>query len=143
MENFIRLYELLEANGVNPVISGSDPEGAIAEDVARKLGVPVRKITGDTDLRTLAAVLSLAEIVVANSTGPLHLAAAVDTKVVGLYPSRKAMSPVRWGPMGRKGKVIQPPEGVECQCPHKQCTCMALITPEQVAHEVKVMLKKK
>ena len=142
MENFIRLYELLEARGVNPVISGSDPEGEMIDDVAQSLGVRVRKITGDTDLRTLAAVLSLAEVVVANSTGPLHLAAAVDTKVVGLYPSRRAMSPVRWGPMGRKGRVIQP-EGVECQCPHKQCTCMALITPEQVAHEVQLMFKKK
>jgi heptosyltransferase-3 len=135
LENFIRLYRLLEQEGVELVLSGSESEGEIIEAASVELGIPVRKITGLTDLRTLAAVLSLADVVVANSTGPLHLAVAVRTTGVGLYPSRKAMSPLRWGPLGGLDRVIQP-VGVECQCPPKRCTCMELIKPEQVLKEV-------
>jgi ADP-heptose:LPS heptosyltransferase len=53
-------------------------------------------------------VLSQARTVVANSTGPLHLAVAVGTQVVGLYPGVRIMSPVRWGPVGEGHVVIQP-----------------------------------
>ncbi|MFQ5452733.1 MAG: glycosyltransferase family 9 protein, partial [Candidatus Zixiibacteriota bacterium] len=68
MEHFIKLYKMLEDRGVELVISGSDKEGEDVEILSKKLGIPVKKITGKTDLRTLAAVLSLASLVVANST---------------------------------------------------------------------------
>lgn len=132
---FIELYQLLEKKGIVLVASGSEKEGEMIDNASDKLQVPVKKITGETDLRTLAAVLSLAEVVVANSTGPLHLSVAVGTQVIGLYPSRKAMSPVRWGPLGKDDKVIQP-EGVECNCPPKQCQCMELIEPKKVANAI-------
>ncbi|UCG62698.1 MAG: glycosyltransferase family 9 protein [Candidatus Zixiibacteriota bacterium] len=135
VENFIKLYSLLERERVELVISGSDPEGELIDEVSKRLAIPVRKITGETDLRTLAAVLSLARVVVANSTGPLHLAVAVGTIGVGLYPSRKAMSPLRWGPLGRDDRVIQP-TGIECQCPAGRCICMEMIKPGQVMREV-------
>ncbi len=134
-KNFIKLYQLLEKKGMVLVASGSEREGHLITDVSEKLKTDIKKITGETDLRTLAAVLSLAKVVVGNSTGPLHLAVAVGTRVVGLYPSKKAMSPIRWGPIGKKDRVIQP-EGVECQCPPKQCKCMELIRPEAVAEIV-------
>ncbi|MDX9858993.1 MAG: glycosyltransferase family 9 protein [candidate division Zixibacteria bacterium] len=109
VDKFIDLYAMLDAENLQVVLSGSDNEGEMIEEVAARNGVSVRKITGETDLRTLAAVLSLASVVVANSTGPLHLAVAVGTRVVGLYPGRQIMSPVRWGPVGKGHKVLQPP----------------------------------
>ncbi|UCD63936.1 MAG: glycosyltransferase family 9 protein [Candidatus Zixiibacteriota bacterium] len=141
VENFIRLYKLLEKEGVDLVVSGSEQEGAGIEAVCGQLNMPIRKITGETDLRTLAAVLSLAHVVVANSTGPLHLAVAAGTAAVGLYPSRKAMSPLRWGPLGNSDKVIQP-VGVECECPPRRCICMETIKPERVMTEVLDLLNK-
>jgi ADP-heptose:LPS heptosyltransferase len=140
-DNFIKLYELLEKKGMVIVASGSEEEGKSISDASGHLDFHIKKITGETDLRTLAAVLSLAKVVVANSTGPLHLAVAVGTRVVGLYPSKKAMSPVRWGPLGKDDIVMQP-EGVECQCPPKNCSCMNLIKPETVAKEVLKIIKK-
>lgn len=135
LDAFINLYKLLEKKGVVLVVSGSEQEGFVVADRSFEHGIDINAITGATDLRTLAAVLSLADVVVANSTGPLHLAVAVGTKVVGLYPSRKAMSPVRWGPLGPDDKVILP-EGVECTCPPGNCVCMDLIRPESVVDEV-------
>ena len=141
VEKFVRLYKLLNKEGVELVISGSEEEGEVIEAASQKLNVSIRKITGETDMRTLAAVLSLAHVVVANSTGPLHLAVAVGTKAVGLYPSRKAMSPLRWGPLGQSDQVIQP-VGVECQCPPRKCTCMETVKPERVLRKVMELLAK-
>jgi len=135
VNRFIQLYQALTQSGLSVVISGSEPEGVMIDGICAKLGIPVKKITGETDLRTLAAVLSLATVVVANSTGPLHLATAVDTKVVGLYSGKDVMSPKRWGPLGDNHRVIQP-SGIKCNCPPKQCRCMETITVDQVADQV-------
>jgi len=139
LEFFLRLYTKLVEDDVSVVISGSEKEGLRFRGVLNQIDVPVKEITGGTDLRTLAAVLSLADVVVANSTGPLHLAAAVGTKVVGLYPSKRIMSPVRWGPVGPFHRVLQPSRK-DCHCPDKQCRCMETITVENVAEQVVSLL---
>lgn len=134
-ENFLALYSELKMAGIEAVLSGSDQEGEMIDDLAWRRNLEVKKITGETDLRTLAAVLSLASVVVANSTGPLHLAVAVGTKVVGLYPGKEIMSPVRWGPLGRGHHVIQP-QVANCTCPPKECRCMETIPVSLVLSKV-------
>ena len=134
-KRFLELYGLLREKGVEVTISGSEKEGGQIRKTAQEMNLDLRDISGETDLRTLAAVLSLAEVVVANSTGPLHLATAVGTKVVGLYSGRKVMSPQRWGPVGKYHRVIQPPNP-ECQCPPRRCRCMETISIKRVADEV-------
>jgi lipopolysaccharide heptosyltransferase II len=138
-ENFMKLYQILQMENLNLVITGSEKEGERIDQITEKMSLNVNKITGETDLRTLAAVLSMADVVVANSTGPLHLATAVGTKVVGLYPRKSAMSPVRWGPLGEKNRVIQP-DIKECHCPPKQCRCMDLIDAKLVSQKVLELL---
>ncbi len=135
LNRFVELYEYLTERGLTVVLSGSEEEGSRLKPLTKRRGMPIKDITGQTDLRTLAAVLSLARVVVANSTGPLHLAAAAGTRVVGLYPSRKAMSPRRWGPVGEPHTVMQP-ESEDCQCPPKGCRCMETISVERVGDEV-------
>jgi len=131
MERFIEFYRDLEQLGIPAVITGSEEEGRQIRAATERMGIQVREMTGETDLRTLAAVLSQASLVVANSTGPLHLAVAVGTHVVGLYPRRKIMSPVRWGPVGEGHQVIQPLDP-DCQCPPRQCHCMDTIEVSRV-----------
>lgn len=140
LERFVRLYHNLDRAGLPVVLSGSEDEGRRIKKLSGDLKIPIRDVTGETDLRTLAAVLSEARVVIANSTGPLHLAAAVGTRVVGLYPSRKAMSPRRWGPVGELHRVMQPTH-IECKCPPKQCTCMDLISVEDVAEQVQSLFR--
>jgi heptosyltransferase-3 len=74
--------------------------------------------------------LARARLVVSNSTGPLHLAAAVGTPVVGLYPNKRVMTPVRWGPVGEGHVVLQPL--TVCRCPENRCDCMKSISVESV-----------
>lgn len=132
LENFLNLYQYLDEKGFEIIISGSEKEGKKIRDKARQMEIDIRDITGETDLRTLAAVLSLAEVVVTNSTGSLHLSTAVGTKVVGLYPRSRVTSPRRWGPLGEGNRVIQPPDE-DYQYPN---SCMESISVDRVADEV-------
>ena len=51
------------------------------------------------NLRHLAALISTCDVYIGNDTGPMHIAAAVDTPVVALFGST---NPIRSGPYGEK-----------------------------------------
>jgi lipopolysaccharide heptosyltransferase I len=61
-----------------------------------------------TDLHELAALLRRSALMVANDTGPLHLAAALGTASVGLFGPTRAE---RNGPYGPRGRGLQSPDG--------------------------------
>jgi len=67
-------------------------ERALADELRRGLRAPVLDMVGRTDLRQLAALLGEVDALLAPDTGPLHIAQAMKTPVVGLYavaPSQK------------------------------------------------------
>ncbi len=135
LDKFLQLYDRLRKQGIQTVLSGSAEEGTTIEKASKRLRIEVNHLAGETDLRTLAAVLSMAQAVVANSTGPLHLAVAVGTKVVGLYPNKRIMSPVRWGPLGKGHRVIQPPLSGE-ETPNADFIRMDTIPVDEVLKQV-------
>jgi heptosyltransferase I len=71
-------------------------EQSLAEATGARLAPP-------TSLRELAYILRKAEAVIGGDTGPLHLAAALGTKVIGLYGPT---DPRRNGPYGQLARVI-------------------------------------
>jgi ADP-heptose:LPS heptosyltransferase len=84
-ERFATVADGLAAAGIRPVLVGSvadEPASAVVRAAAR---ADVRDLTGCTDLGTLAAVLRRCVVVVANDSGPLHLARAVGAGTVELY----------------------------------------------------------
>jgi lipopolysaccharide heptosyltransferase I len=75
------------------------------EELARAIGC---RMAPKTSLRELAAVLRDAELVVGGDTGPLHLAAALGTPLVGLYGPT---NPRRNGPYGQLDRCISTFDG--------------------------------
>ncbi|MGB1055397.1 MAG: glycosyltransferase [Flavobacteriales bacterium] len=63
-------------------------------------------LVGKLDMPGLLGVLAHAKLCVASSTGPLHLASAFGTPVVGLYQAQAPFWPARWAPLGR-GAVLE------------------------------------
>ncbi len=61
-------------------------------------------------LRIFAAVISHADVVVSCSTGPMHIAAALNVRTLSFFPpdSITAMKPLRWKPLGNVHEIIQP-----------------------------------
>ena len=83
-------------------------------------------------LPTLAAVLSRASLVVASSTGPGHLAAAVGAPTIGLFPLATGLTEKRWGFKGISVANLSPQSQVE-GCPDcRQCTCLERISLDDV-----------
>ena len=62
------------------------------------------EVAPPTSLRELARVLRDASVVIGSDTGPLHLAAALGTPVVGLYGPT---NPARNGPYGQLSNCVQ------------------------------------
>ena len=70
------------------------------EELARSIGCTVAP---RTSLRELASLLQYAEVVIGADTGPLHLADALGTRVIGLYGPT---NPKRNGPYGQLERCI-------------------------------------
>ncbi len=67
-------------------------------------------LCGKLSLKELIAFLSLTNVLIANSTGVLHIAASLGIAVVGLYPNTPHISGKRWGPYSSNSIVLNPPK---------------------------------
>jgi ADP-heptose:LPS heptosyltransferase len=97
-------------------------EAHMAREIKTGLGVPAI-LAPPTDLHELSALLARASLVIANDTGPLHLAAALGTPALGLYgPTRSA----RNGPYGPRCRGLQSPDGTMAGLPPAAAAAAAL-----------------
>jgi lipopolysaccharide heptosyltransferase II len=71
--------------GCRVVFTGTRDEEGVVARIREAMGAPSWSTAGRLDLGSLAALISEARLLVANNTGPVHLAAAVGTPVVDLY----------------------------------------------------------
>ena len=92
-ENWRALFKLLEGRGLTPVLFGGP--GEEAEAAARLDVKSCENLAGKTKLGELGAELARCAVVIGADTGPLHLAVAVGTPVIGLYG---VTDPVKTGP---------------------------------------------
>jgi ADP-heptose:LPS heptosyltransferase len=140
-ERFAELADLIAARTpARAVVIGGPGDAALAQEVVVRSRSKPANLAGRTSLLQLGAVLERCAVLVSGDTGPLHLATAVGTKVIGLFGS---VDPARTGPVGPGHQVIQA-EGVACvPCRSKTCThpvplaCMEQITAERVFDAVR------
>jgi len=71
-------------------------------------------------LDCFAALLGSAKAMVAHSTGPLHMAAAMGTRCFGIYSPILVQQPRRWGPIGQSGQHETWTPDVQCPA-HFSC----------------------
>lgn len=71
--------------------------------------------SGMFTLGEMIALTQRATLLLANSTGVLHIAAVVGCAVVGFYPNSPAISPSRWAPLTSKKIILTPPQSNNIQ----------------------------
>jgi heptosyltransferase III len=108
LENYVSLAQGLVASSVKVVVTGSQQERRQLGSFFTDGPSDVVNVAGETDLRQLKGLIKAAAMVVTSSTGPIHIATAVETFEVGIYPPVAALSPVRWGPRGGANKLFVP-----------------------------------
>jgi heptosyltransferase-1 len=99
-----------------PVVLWGDGEAPLADAVvAHSSGAAVR--APQTTLGDLLALSAQASVIVSGDTGPLHIAAAIGTPIVGVYGPTW---PERNGPWRAEDVVVS--RAAVCECHHKrQC----------------------
>jgi heptosyltransferase-1 len=118
--------------GAGLVLVGSPEDRPLVDALKVGLGsIPSLDLCGRTTLPRLAAVASKVDVFLSNDTGPLHLAAATGSKVLGVYT---CTSPSRTGPYGPRARSVAScvwcaPSYVKT-CPRLEC--MVELTPDRV-----------
>ena len=132
-ERYARLAcQLLREYNAWIVLVGGKGEEQIALSVASAMigrdachtNGQVADLSGQTTLGQLAAVLRRTDLFIGNDSGPMHLAAACDTRVIGLFGPT---SPQRFGPYGdlcaalRMERDCPPCMRNKCKIPRYRC----------------------
>ena len=110
---------------------GSPADRAAAAVVNQAAGGGCRNLVGATSLGQAVALLSLAEAVLTNDSGLMHVAAALDRRQVALFGSS---SPSMTPPLSAKAKVLS--LALSCspcyqrECPLGHTNCLRQLTPD-------------
>ncbi|MEZ5286869.1 MAG: lipopolysaccharide heptosyltransferase I [Vicinamibacterales bacterium] len=126
---------VLHRHGLVSFVTWGPSEQALAEAIVEASGGAAR-LAPPTRVADLAVLLAHAALVVSGDTGPLHVAAAVEAPIVGLYGPTW---PERNGPWAPDDEVVS--RAAECRCHHKrQCQigrpCIEDITVDAVVEAV-------
>jgi lipopolysaccharide heptosyltransferase I len=120
--SWARLAEWLAGKDLAVVLTGSPDDAPLAEAFVTQCPIPVINLAGRTAMGELGRVLEGATFAVTTDTGPMHLAAALGTRVVALFGPT---APWRTGPFGESHEVVR--LGLECspcfqrECPEPRC----------------------
>jgi len=109
MTAYEKLAALLPPDTYRIYITGTTEEGKlIRRERGEMFSFPhVQDLTGHFSLGEFIYFISRVDGLLACSTGPLHIAAALGKLALGLYPSKRPMHPGRWAPLGEKASFIE------------------------------------
>jgi ADP-heptose:LPS heptosyltransferase len=136
-QNFALLADrLITDKQATIIFTGSRADHATVSRILNMMKQHGVNWAGETTLKELAALSSLADLFVTTDTGPMHLAAAANAKVLALFGPT---APWRTGPYGPSHIVIR--AELECSpCFKRKCKdairCMGMISVEDVMRKV-------
>ncbi len=131
-QSYLDLILEMESRGFVPVLStGPEKQDKELREAILQKKADIRLVSG-LSLSELAEFFRMASVVIAPSTGPLHLGHWVGVATYGLFSPVKSQHPRRWAPWGGKvpAKILLPK--VDCPafkaCWKEKCQafdCMA------------------
>lgn len=136
LDNFGKLAAILNTQEYQVFITGTADEGESMKG-STLLSLPnVQNLCGLFSLTELMSFIKANDALVACSTGPLHLAASLGIRAIGIYPPIRPMHPGRWAPLGKDVYVHF--LDIKCNKCRKNgiCECIRQIDPEIVAKSI-------
>jgi len=131
------LDRLMREEGVQIVLTGAPVDLPIIEEVVRRMREQPINLAGKTSLPQLVALLYRADLIISGDSGPIHMASALGTPIIGIYgPTNPSLS----GPVSPDAIVLR--SDIWCSpcynakspadCRFHTTQCMKNITPSQV-----------
>ena len=135
LSNFKTLIDILPKEKYKIFLSGTEEEGLLFRD--KLIGAEnVIDISGTMNLQEFISFINSADGLIAASTGPLHIAAALGKQALGIFPPIRPMHPGRWMPLGINADYIVQTEPCSDCRKGGACHCMLDISPEMVAKKL-------
>jgi heptosyltransferase III len=133
LSNFIMLIRLLGTSRYRIFISGTEKEREALQPVFNEVGDAVTDISGLMNLDEFISFISHCDGLVANSTGPLHIAAALGKDALGIYPPMRPIHPGRWAPLGPNARTFVLDKFCnDCKNNNKLCQCIMQVEPQWI-----------
>lgn len=114
VEQYARLASSLRSRDGHAFVCTAGPgeEEAAARLAGSISGAPAFVYRSTDGLASFVRTLAAGDVFIGGSTGPLHLAGALDLRTVAFYPRRRTSSPLRWQPLNREAQRLAyaPPE---------------------------------
>jgi len=132
-ESYAGLAAAMAEEGWDIWLFGSARDRPVCAGIARRLEGNCADLSGRTSLAQAVDLLSLADAVVSNDSGLMHVAAALDRPLVALYGSS---DPGFTPPLNDRSRVVC--LGLDCspcfrrECPQGHLRCLRDISVEQV-----------
>lgn len=132
----------LQQAGWTCVFGGGPSERPLVKDATAVLDAPAIDLSGDLDLGVFAALIEGASVLIANNSGPMHMAAALGTPVVCLY----ALTNPQHTPWRVPSRVLH--QEVPCRdclqsvCPMPGHGCLLGVAPDTVAQAALSLLQR-
>lgn len=108
INNFGLLAQQLNEKKIQIVLTGSTNEKDLCKQILDYCENCI-DLSGEINLFGMIALISKSSLLLANSTGVLHIAASLGIPVVGLFPNTAHISQKRWGPYTDNKIIISPP----------------------------------
>ena len=149
LASFSETARILQSQlGASLYLFGSQADNKVCESIRQKLmatspGLVVRNLAGQTSLIGMGQWFKQMDLVIANDSGPLHMAVALGSPVIALFGPT---DPRRTGPYGGEEGVFT--SDVACRpcfdkvCGLKSLECMDRIPVSQVVEAVHKFLGK-
>lgn len=105
IEKYISLAKKLVNENYSIYFSGTEKEGKMFRDSLPK-DDNIKDISGRMTLSEFIGFINECDMLLACSTGPLHIASVLGKSAIGLYTKKRPMHPGRWSPIGINSKVV-------------------------------------
>lgn len=133
--NFTKLIGMLSPEKYKIFITGTKEEGVHMKDFIATHPAAV-DLAGKLTLEELIAFIGACHGMVAASTGPLHIAAALGKLAIGIYAPLRPIHPGRWAPVGKNAhSLVKEIKCSDCR-KSKDCHCIREVTAEEVCRKI-------
>jgi len=142
-ERYAELSDRLIEAGMNVALIGSPAELEVSQQVIAHTKLRPTLLTGKTSVAEAVALISVADLLITNDTGPAHIGAALGTPTLVIFGPT---NPLTTYPFSPNAKMIrEPPDCAPCMlrdCPidHR---CMTAISPAQVFAEATSLVQRR
>lgn len=135
IEKYLELAQRLVERNYQVIFTGTDKEGAQFRELLPQ-NPQITDSTGLLTIEQLIALIDRSEVLVACSTGPLHIAGFLGKRAIGIFSPRVPIHPGRWKPLGENAVTVV----YDDNCPTCQkgeaCNCITQISAERILEHI-------